>query len=141
MGASIGYLFDSSTAITGLVYSGLFERCRNLKMIIPHMGGVVPFNMERIDFSYRLRPECGRNITKPPSAYFKELYYDSANFHAPALRCGYETFGAEHILLGSDYPFRPEGNIETLNTLKALNLPEEENETIFSRNALNILRR
>lgn len=141
MAASIGYLFDSTTAITGLVYSGLFERCRNLKMIIPHMGGVVPFNLERIDFSYRLRSECGRNITKTPSAYFKELYYDSANFHAPAMRCGYETMGADHILFGSDYPFRPEGNTESLNTLSALDLPVAELEMIYSRNALSILRR
>ena len=107
MAASIGYLYDSTTAITRLVFSGLFEKCRNLKMIIPHMGGMVPFNIERIDYSYGLRPECRQNISSPPSEYFKRFYYDSANYHVPSMKCGYETFGAAHMLLGSDFPFRP----------------------------------
>ena len=140
MAASIGYLADSTTAITRLVFSGLFEKCPNLKMIIPHMGGIVPFNIERIDYSYRTRPECRQNISMPPSEYFKRFYYDSANYHVPSMRCGYETFGARHMVVGSDFPFRPVKSAEFITTIRALGLSEEEEELIFSGNALRILR-
>lgn len=141
MAASIGYLADSTTAITRLVFSGLFEKCPNLKMIIPHMGGIVPFNIERIDYSYQFRPECRANIPVLPSEYFKRFYYDSANYHIPSMRCGYETFGAKHMLIGSDFPFRPVKGARYIASVRALNLSTEEEEMIFSGNALSILRR
>ena len=140
MTSGIGYLVDSTVAATRLVYSGLFEKCRNLKMIIPHMGGMIPFNIQRLDHSYEGSQELQEKIPHPPSAYFKKFYYDDANYHVPALRCGYETFGATQMLMGSDFPFRSVKSGEFIQNIRALGLSEAEEDMIFSGNALRIFK-
>lgn len=136
----IGFVFDTTMAITRMVYSGMMERYRNIKFIVAHLGGAIPYLFERINNGYRAFPECRENISVLPGQYLKELYYDTVSFHEPALMCGYQTVGAEHMVLGSDYP-HVIGNIrECVSSIENLQLPQEEKEMILAENALRILR-
>lgn len=138
MAANTGFLFDTTSAIVGMVFRGIFEANRNIKMILPHLGAVIPFTIGRIDGSFHTRPECRRYITSPPSHYFKRFYYDTVNYHLPALKCGVETFGADHLVFGSDYPFALGSVSRGIAAVRSLGLSEDEEEMVFGRRALDL---
>lgn len=140
LAASAGFLLDTTVAASRLIYSGILERCQNLRVIIPHLGGVFPYIISRIDNAYRTRPECRLNITKPPSHYLKQLYIDAVSFHLPSLRCALETVGASQLLLGSDYPFALGDMKRAVESVKELGLSTEDEKKVFAGNALRILR-
>ena len=134
----LGFVFETTIAVTRMVCSGLLERCKNINLILSHLGGTLPYLIGRIDWGYRGFPECGKNIPVPPSEYLKSLYYDTAlsTFHKPTLRCAYETVGAEHIVLGSDYPH----GRATISIIEELNWPGEEKEKVYNGNIRKILK-
>lgn len=139
MAASIGYLFDTTAAITGMVFRGIFEVNQNIKVVLPHLGAVIPFIVGRIDASFRTRPECRQYISSPPSEYFKRFYYDTVNYHIPALRCAIDTVGAGNLVMGSDYPFALGNMARSVSTVRSLGLTEEEEENICGRRILGLL--
>jgi aminocarboxymuconate-semialdehyde decarboxylase len=100
----LGFIFDTTTAATRLIYSGIFERYPNFPYIMAHTGGALLTVLERLDNGYRLFPDCRRHITKLPSEYAKRLYYDTASFFGPALMMAHGIVGADHILWGTDEP-------------------------------------
>jgi predicted TIM-barrel fold metal-dependent hydrolase len=102
LSASIGSMLESSVAGARFILSGMFDRVPDLTMVIPHLGGFLPYLEQRIadqsrsgdaehDVLHYLRRNC---IT------------DTCSFHPPALTCAAETFTTARMMLGSDYPFR-----------------------------------
>jgi aminocarboxymuconate-semialdehyde decarboxylase len=136
----VGFVMDTTLTVTKMVYSGLFERLPKLTLILPHLGGTLPFLFERIDNGYRAYPECHEHIQKLPSEYLKELYYDTVSFHRPALMCGYHTVGADHMVLGSDYPHVIGDISKAVSTIEELDISREDKEKIFGENGRKILR-
>lgn len=135
----VGFMFDSTLAAARMVYDGIFERYPDIKLVVPHLGSAVPYIIERLDNGYRYIPDCREKISKLPSEYFKNLYYDTVSFHKPALMCAYQTFGAERIVLGSDYP-HVIGDIRgAVTSVQGMDISEEEKEKIYGGNALSIL--
>ena len=100
----VGFLFDTTLAAAGLVYSGVVERFPAIKWVLGHLGGAVPYMAERFDRGYEAFPDCRAHIDKPPSEYLRQFYYDTVNFDPAALRLAIEFAGVDHILAGSDYP-------------------------------------
>ena len=91
----------TSLAALRLVLSGTLDRLPDLEVIVPHLGGVVPYLAQRV-------VEQGRGEHRHELAHYlrTRFFYDNCSFHEPAFRCALETVGAERIMLGSDYPFR-----------------------------------
>jgi Predicted metal-dependent hydrolase of the TIM-barrel fold len=111
----------------------------DIHWIIGHLGGAVPYLMERLDSGYRDFAECRVNIDQKPSIYLKNLYYDTVTFSGYNLRMVRDLVGTEHMLMGSDYPHLL-GSIErSVSSIEELAIPEREKERIFSRTALSIL--
>lgn len=137
----VGWLFDSTLAILRLILSGVLEKFRELKVILAHLGSTVPYIIERIDMlSKKSSQPYGTlsNIREIPSEYFKRIYVDTVSFYKPALMCGYATQGPDKLLLGSDYPW---GDLNrTVTIIEELNIPEEDKQKIFYRNAAKLLR-
>ncbi|MDB5965679.1 MAG: hypothetical protein JWQ72_2179 [Polaromonas sp.] len=100
----LGFVFDTTTCATRLIYSGVFERYPNFPYIMAHTGGALLMLLERLDNGYRLFEDCRKYISRLPSEYAKRLYYDTASFYAPSLMLAHSIVGAEHILFGSDEP-------------------------------------
>ena len=93
------------TSLVGLrfVLSGTLDRFPKLDVVVPHLGGVIPY------LTQRLVDQTGGRAEHDLTHYLeRRLYYDNCSYHAPALRCAADTVGAERIMLGSDYPFRGE---------------------------------
>jgi predicted TIM-barrel fold metal-dependent hydrolase len=104
----IEFVFDTTRAITNLIYSGTLASCPDIKFIVSHAGGTVPYLAWRISL---LQYMPGRKKKAPQGVthYLKRLYYDTALSASPyALRSLQELVDPSHILFGSDYPFAPE---------------------------------
>lgn len=135
----VGFLFDTTLAAAGLVYSGVVERFPGIRWALGHLGGAIPYLAERLDRGYEAFAECRANIVKPPTEYLKEFYYDTVNFDPAALRLAVDFAGAEHILAGSDYPHMI-GSLEKMKrSLAALDVSEAQRAAILGGNARRIL--
>jgi predicted TIM-barrel fold metal-dependent hydrolase len=123
------YVFDVSICLGKLMMSGVFLKYPNVKFIFAHYGGVLPLVRERFDTTYQMLR--GRNfvkdLTKLPSEYFKNLYFDmSGSKSLASLQCALEVVDSSRILFGSDYPANQ--NIE--GVLKAMEGSELNSELI-----------
>jgi aminocarboxymuconate-semialdehyde decarboxylase len=136
----VGFLLDTTLSVGKMVFSGLFEKHPNLCLILPHLGGVLPFLLERMDNGYRAYSECREHIRKLPSEYLKKFYYDTVSFHGPALMCAYYSVGADHMVLGSDYPHVIGDISKSVSSIEDLNIPEEDKLQIFGENARRVLK-
>jgi aminocarboxymuconate-semialdehyde decarboxylase len=136
----VGFCMDTTVTVAKMVFSGLFEKHPNLTMILPHLGGTLPFLFERLDAGYNAYAECKPNITKPPSTYLKKFYYDTVSFYTPALMCTYGAVGADHMVMGSDYPHVIGDITRSVSSIQNLNIPQEEKEKILGGNGKKILK-
>jgi len=111
----IEFVFDTTRALTNLIYSGTLERCPDIRFIVAHAGGTVPYLAYRISLGQIMLPGVPQGVM----TYLKRFYYDTALSAKPnALRSLQELVDASHILFGSDYPFAPE--VATLFTVQGI---------------------
>lgn len=134
----VGFMFETTLAATRLVFAGVFERHQRLQMIFPHLGGLAPYLMGRIQWGYERFPPCSENLSVPPETYFKRFFYDTVCRNVPALRMALSMFGVDHILFGTDIPFREDIDLQ-LKDLDDLALNDEDRRKIESGNAARLL--
>ncbi|MFH1651958.1 MAG: amidohydrolase family protein [Chloroflexota bacterium] len=145
-----GWPYESTAAMTRLVFSGVFEKYPGIKFVTHHCGAMVPYFEQRIAKFYHVRREMGgydyaRGLTKPPREYFRMFYGDTAlNGSTPALTCGVEFFGVGHVLFGSDMPYDPENGAasirDTVKSIEGMKIPAADKEKIFTENARELFR-
>ncbi|MDP9481734.1 MAG: amidohydrolase [Chloroflexota bacterium] len=100
----VGNPMETTVALSRLILGGVLERHPGLKIVAVHGGGYLPFYMDRMDHAYECRPEVRERISRKPSEYLRELYFDSVVFGA-GLNALVDLVGPDHVLLGTDYPF------------------------------------
>ena len=155
LGQVFGWPFDTSLAVGRLVFGGVLEKFPDLKIIVHHMGAMIPFFAKRLDSFYEEAmsdPEMfGRAyqnrpaLKSPPSQYLKRLYGDTVvNGSAAALKCGYEFFSAEHTVFATDYPFGPGRGIkwtqQTLEIIRSSGFSQDEMAKILEGNIRQLLK-
>ncbi len=134
----VGFLMDTTLAAAHLVFSGVAERFPNIRWVLGHLGGAIPYLAERLDRGYEAFAECRTNIRRPPSDYLKTWYYDTVNFDRDALELAVKFAGADHVLAGSDYPHMI-GSIPTMKrALASLTLSETDRAKILGGNAVRV---
>lgn len=101
----IGNPLDSTIALTRMIYGGVFEEFPQLKVCVVHSGGYLPFYSSRMDHAYEERPEGRHHITRAPSSYLHQVYFDCLVFDAAHLEFLIKQMGADHVVLGTDYPY------------------------------------
>jgi aminocarboxymuconate-semialdehyde decarboxylase len=145
-----GWPFDTTMAMARVVFSGMMEEFPDLKIIVHHMGAMVPYFSERIKGVYDARAMFPKahfaELPKDPLEYFKRFYADCVlNGAVHAFECGYKFFGPEQVLFATDYPFGPKrGEVwitSALSELQAVDLPQREKEMIYSGNLLKLIER
>ena len=139
LGPIIGFPFDTSLAVARMCYDGMFEEFPNIRWIIGHLGGAVPYLMERMDNGFRDFADCRAKIDKLPSVYLKRLYYDTVSFSPYTLKMVREMVGADHMVMGSDYPHLLGSIDRAVTSIDELEISAGEKDQIFSRTALKIL--
>ncbi len=135
----VGFTFDTTLAAAKLVFSGVAERFPGIRWALAHLGGAIPYLAERLDRGYFAFKECRENISKPPSEYLKNFYYDSVNFDVKALQLAVDFAGADHILAGSDYPHQIGSLKQMVESIESLDISEEEKFGILGKNAQKLL--
>ena len=137
--ATLDFPFDTTRAITSLLYGGTFARCRNIKWIFSHAGGALPFLAERIA-RLSARPEYKEKVPNGVIPELKRLYYDTAlSANWLAFRSLLELVTPDKVLFGSDYPFAPEATLAaTVKGLVDMNLGAEVLRGIERDHALKL---
>ena len=139
LGPIVGFMFDTTLAVARLCFDGMLREFPDIRWIVGHLGGAVPYLMERMDNGWRDFPECRAKIDELPSVYLKRLYYDTVNFNPHMLMMVREMIGADRMILGSDYPHLL-GSIErAVSSIESLDIPDDEKRRIFEGTALSIL--
>jgi predicted TIM-barrel fold metal-dependent hydrolase len=148
-----GWPYETTAAMTRLVFSGILEKYPNLKVVTHHCGGMVPYYAQRIfqhygqqSMSARGRAGYLRELSKTPLEYYSMFYNDTAiHGNTSALMCAYDLCGADHIVFGADMPlgdhyFGVRSYRQTINAIEAMDITDDEKKQIFSENAINLLR-
>jgi aminocarboxymuconate-semialdehyde decarboxylase len=135
----VGFLMDTTLAAAHLVFAGVPERFPGIRWVLGHLGGAVPYLAERFDRGYEAFADCRTNITKPPSEYLKEFFYDTVNFDAKCLQLALEFAGPDQIVAGSDYPHQIGSLDKMVASLASLNISETDKQKIRWENTHRLL--
>jgi aminocarboxymuconate-semialdehyde decarboxylase len=135
----VGFLFDTTLAAASLVFRGIPERYPRVRWVLSHLGGAIPYLAERLDRGFEAFAECREFITRPPSTYLKQFYYDTVNFDVNAIRLAVEFAGAEHVLAGSDYPHQIGSIAKMREAVRALQLSGNHRDLIAGGNSERLL--
>ncbi len=141
----IGRPFDTTLSLSRFILTGGLEKFPKLKLICAHVGGALPMLPGRLDFGYELREDKSFGpwepdvLTRPPSSYIQQLYFDTVSLHTPAILCAIQTAGVDHVLFGSDFPPVPIPLKRSVDTVQQVAIPEEDKKKILGGNAAKLL--
>jgi aminocarboxymuconate-semialdehyde decarboxylase len=148
---------ETSVAMARMVFSEMFDRLPNLRVITHHCGATIPYLAGRVgpiwdeigkrgdNARYKAIRERMAQKSLRPLDYFKKFYGDTVlGGSDAALRCGLDFFGPEHVLFGTDFPYGPESGLwflrENMRSLDEIDLPKAERDGIYFGNALKLMR-
>ncbi|HEX6510842.1 MAG TPA: amidohydrolase family protein [Chloroflexota bacterium] len=135
----LAFLFDTALNTVRLVESGLFDQAPNLKLIVPHIGGVLPYLKGRLgSYGHRtLQFHDMPELAKPVSEYLQDLYIDTVCYHPEALDYCYRLLGPNRILYGTDHPF---GDYQVAaEMVERMDCPAADRARIYEGNARELL--
>jgi aminocarboxymuconate-semialdehyde decarboxylase len=99
----VGAPVEDTISVMQLITDGIPARCPDIKIINSHLGGALPMLLQRADDQYRWEAP---DTPEPPSVAARRMWYDTVGHgHVPALRCAIDSFGADRLLLGTDFPY------------------------------------
>ena len=138
---------DTTLSLGLLIYSGVFDRFPNLKLCTCHGGGFFPYHVKRFDREFITGKQATRRADRPnapkcvsaPSAYLKNLYFDTLVYDVETLDFLRRKVGAEHLMLGTDFPYIL-GDWQGVDKIEALTCSETEKRVILEGNARKLLK-
>jgi aminocarboxymuconate-semialdehyde decarboxylase len=141
----IGYPHETAIAISRMIFSGTLERHPNLKLVLAHGGGTLPFLQGRLNRGYfapkyEYNPDCSKNITKQPGDYFQHLYFDTCVLSPTSLGFLTNLVGVDRVMFGTDFPFEIGDADGDLALAFIQKIPEKEQQAILAGNASVILK-
>ena len=138
LGNVLQFTFRTTMMVERMILKGMFEKYANLRLCLSHGGGLLAFNIWRLDHSYSLRPELRKQLPRKPSEYLQKMYFDSIVHSAAALQYLVQVAGADRVVIGTDYPMAM-GDFEPVAKVKELDLSTPERELILGGNAARAL--
>ena len=146
LGLIYGWPFDTTLSVSRLVFSGLYDKVPNLKLIAAHGGGMIPFFAGRIDMLSKVAAGGGKPIVvnDSVSVYRRKVYYDTAIFNSDSIDLLVKFAGAENVLYASDYPFGQNFGrdcYEKANrSIEQLDVSEDVKQGILWKNAARLFK-
>ena len=130
----VGFMTQTTLALTHLVLGGIFEKFPKLTVLASHGGGYFPYQFGRLKHVWKVRPEGKVANIDSPEKYLKNIYFDTITHGLPARQFLVDTYGADHVVLGTDYPFDM-ADATPVDSLDALRLTEAQHDLIAYKNA------
>jgi aminocarboxymuconate-semialdehyde decarboxylase len=129
---SLGRVIEVSVAAMRLVLSGTMERHPDLKLIMSHTGGALPYQSGRMDKNTK-----NAKLPRPASDYLKRMYTDTVSPHSVGIKFAIDYYGIDRVMYGTDYPcWEPAA---CLKLIEEINLSDEDKQKLFYDNARRIL--
>ena len=136
---SVGASLEDAAIVLHLIARRVPERYPSIKYVVPHLGGIIPMQLQRLDNQV---PSQYPDLPERPSVTARRFYYDTVGHGSPAaLLCAWKAFGADHLVAGSDYPvLLPfETYRQTFHYIREVGLPEADVDKILNENAQIVL--
>jgi aminocarboxymuconate-semialdehyde decarboxylase len=134
----IGLPLESCIALSRLILSGVLERHPDLKLVVVHGGGYLPYYIARTDHAWEVRPEAREHTSRKPSEYLRRVHFDTTTHSADAVALLVERYGAERVVLGTDYPFDM-GETDPVSLIAQAGLTTAQSELVLGGNVTRLL--
>jgi predicted TIM-barrel fold metal-dependent hydrolase len=136
----LGFLFDTALNTLRLIESGLWDEAPDLKLIVPHIGGILPYLKGRIESygHHTLQFHDMKPLQQPVGNYLDKLYIDTVCYHPEALDYCYRLLGPERILFGTDHPFGD--YMEAADMVERMDCSAANKQRIYEGNATALLK-
>ena len=136
----IGNPLETTVAASHLIFDGVMERHPKLKVVLPHAGGYLAHYWARMDHAWKARPDCRTVLKRKPSSSLEKFFFDTIAFDPQMLKQLIERFGADHVLLGTDYPYDMgvEDPVEFINRVRGLSAAKRNQ--VMGANAARLLK-
>lgn len=128
---SIGRIMEVSVAASRLVVSGIMERHPDLKIVMSHTGGALPYQSGKMDQNM-----TRAKLPQPASSYIKRMYTDTVSPHAAGIKFAIEYYGVDHVMYGTDYPCLD--HHKTLELLNEIGLPDADRAKLLYGNVRKV---
>ncbi|HYC47357.1 MAG TPA: amidohydrolase family protein [Burkholderiales bacterium] len=135
----IGFPLDTTMMVAHLMYSGALDELPKLKILLPHGGGYVPYQIGRFIHGFNVRPEPKMKTRTSPAELLRRFYFDTLTHDPQAVRHLINRVGADRVVIGSDHPFDM-GPPDVVGAIDAIpDLTASEREYVCSLTALSLL--
>jgi aminocarboxymuconate-semialdehyde decarboxylase len=138
MTASLGNMFENTIALTRIIMAGMLDEFPGLQLVCPHLGGTLPYIIGRLDHQTRILKRGPKYLTKAPSEYLRQVWFDIVSPLPLAIKFVHEFVGPDRLLFASDHPWVEPALI--LDCLHRAGLPAADLENIGSGNARRLFR-
>lgn len=134
---TVGQPLEETLAMLSLIHEGVMERHPRLKVLVSHGGGYLPFYAGRSDSTFQLYPAMRGEAKRKPSDYIRKFYLDTCVFDRAMIEFLVGKYGANRIVLGTDYPYREWDALGMIRGSRALS--GDAKEKILWKNAARLL--
>lgn len=134
----IGAPIEDTVGITHLIQAGIPSRFPHLKIVTSHLAGALPMLLERMDRQYGWEAP---DTPEKPSVAAGRMWFDTVGHnHTPALRAAAETFGADRLVLGTDFPYQASDAFrEAVTYVQRAGLPDRDVSAVLDTTAAELL--
>lgn len=140
LGNVLGFPYKTTLMIERMILKGIFEKYPNLRLCLAHGGGLLPYNIWRLDHAYSQRAQLRKSIPWRPSQYLRQMLFDSIVHSPVALQFLIQVVGPDRVVIGTDYPMGM-GDREAVSKIMSLSsISAEERAQILGTNAMTALR-
>lgn len=134
LGNVLHFPFRTTMMIERMILKGMFEKYKNLRLCLSHAGGLVAYNIWRLDHAYEQRAEFRKNIGQKPSTYLKQMYFDTILHSVAAIEYLIRAVGADRVVIGTDYPMAM-GDFDPVGRISEAKISDAERKQILGTNA------
>ena len=134
----IGNPLDTTIAAACLVFGGVLDRHPQLKICLAHGGGFTPYQAARWEHGWKVRPEPKKNVPQQPKNILGRFMYDTILHSGETLEFLIKRAGADHVLLGSDYPYDM-GMMDCVAHVRGLKISDADKAAILGGHAETLL--
>jgi aminocarboxymuconate-semialdehyde decarboxylase len=132
-----GNPMDTALAASRLVMSGTLERYPNLRFVLVHGGGFLPYQVGRLDHGWRVRPEPKATLPRPPKDYLDRFWFDTITHDDRALAWLVDFMGDDRVMLGTDLPYDM-GDADPVGRVERSISSEEARDRVSGGNAMKL---
>ena len=135
---SVGFMFDTTLAVTRMIFEGFFDQYADLKLIASHGGGTLPYLVGRFEKGDEVEIPSRRKMKRKPTEYLRHIYYDCITYDPGALKYLISVVGSDRVMFGTDWPHQVHDTRGALANTAALS--PKDCEAVRSGNARGVFK-